>query len=118
MSLGQFYTTHADKILSCIGIPIEVKVVVEPFVGKGDLLAWVQSKTSATFEIYDIDPQLPECPQRDTLDNPPDYRDKFVVTNPQYLAKNKSPQTGRLLQDFYSPFNIHAPDRWYHYHSI
>jgi hypothetical protein len=28
--------------------------------------------------------------KRDTLKNPPNYKDKYVITNPPYLARNKS----------------------------
>jgi hypothetical protein len=60
--------------------------VIEPFAGKGDLLKWIESKE---VDAYDIEPKAAGILQRDTLLNPPDYKDSWVVTNPPYLARNK-----------------------------
>lgn len=87
--LGQFYTTNYEYILSNMKIPNDVKTIVEPFVGNGDLLKFIK-KTNYKLEIYDIDPKITDTIKRDTLKNPPDYTDKFVLTNPPYLARNKS----------------------------
>ena len=43
----------------------------------------------ANWECYDIEPHSNSI-QRDTLFNPPKYKDKWVITNPPYLAKNKA----------------------------
>jgi hypothetical protein len=85
-NLGQFYTTRAKYIMMDLleDLPKEVPVI-EPFCGNGDLLIFENS-----FEMYDIDPKKEGCIQRNTLMNPPDYRGKLVITNPPYLAKNKS----------------------------
>ena len=82
---GQFYTTNYDYILDGFTIP-DNSNIIEPFVGQGDLLNWIGSKP---VEKYDIDPKI-ECIHQDTLLTPPDYKDKFVITNPPYLAKNKT----------------------------
>jgi len=87
--LGQFYTTNYEYILSNMKIPNNVKTIVEPFVGNGDLLKFIK-KTNYKLEIYDIDPKITDTIKRDTLKNPPDYTDKFILTNPPYLARNKS----------------------------
>jgi hypothetical protein len=87
-TLGQFYTTKSDYILQGFVIPPTVISVIEPFVGNGDLLPWIGS--IPCMELYDIDPKIPEASKRDTLKNPPDYTGKFVITNPPYLARNKS----------------------------
>lgn len=89
---GQFYTTNNDYILSNLYIPENVKHIIEPFVGNGDLL-FMSKKYS--FELYDIHPNESilfnqKIIKQDTLKNPPIYRNKFVLTNPPYLAKNKS----------------------------
>jgi len=61
-------------------------VYIEPFYGEGDLA----KALDITFnEYYDIENEEPEH-KRDTLLNPPDYTDKWVITNPPYLAKNKA----------------------------
>ena len=70
--------------------------------GNGDLLYWLKQDgiNINNIEIYDIDPKpnikniLPNINLtdiiQDTLLNPPNYENKFVITNPPYLAKNKS----------------------------
>lgn len=91
--LGQFYTTNYEYILSNMEIPDDIDTIIEPFVGQGDLLRFIKK---GTIEAYDICPkklvvtEKIEIIQRDTLRNPPSYKDKFVLTNPPYLAKNKN----------------------------
>ena len=82
---GQFYTTNCNYILDKISIPPDAKLI-EPFVGQGDLVKWSKRDD---WEAYDIDPKC-DATQRDTLLDPPDYKDKFVITNPPFLARNKS----------------------------
>ena len=87
--LGQFYTTNSNYILSGMEINADNNFI-EPFVGNGDLITWLNNKGVDNVETYDIDPKI-ECNEiRDTLLNPPDYNDKFIITNPPYLARNKS----------------------------
>lgn len=88
--LGQFYTTNYEYILSNMEIPSNVINIIEPFVGNGDLLNFIENKKKYNLEIYDIDPKIAHTIKQDTLTNPPDYTDKFILTNPPYLAKNKS----------------------------
>jgi hypothetical protein len=88
--LGQFYTTNYAYILSNMEIPSNVINIIEPFVGNGDLLNFIENKKKYNLEIYDIDPKIAHTIKQDTLTNPPDYTDKFILTNPPYLAKNKS----------------------------
>jgi hypothetical protein len=85
-TLGQFYTTNYAYILQNMTIPPDVPII-EPFVGKGDLLGIVPP--SHTVECYDIQPKVANATQRDTLLSPPDYAGKFILTNPPYLARNK-----------------------------
>jgi len=84
----QFYTTNAKEILANIldYLPKNCKIV-EPFVGNGDLIPYIE-KITKDYEIYDIASKL--CPSTDTLLNPPEYKGKYVLTNPPYMAKNKS----------------------------
>jgi hypothetical protein len=84
----QHYTTNADKILCNLMeyMPLN-KIIIEPFVGKGDLIPYIKEKTDK-IEIYDLDSNL--CVSRDTLKYPPDYTEKYVITNPPYMARNKS----------------------------
>lgn len=85
---GQFYTTNYSHILQGLLIPRRTKTVIEPFCGKGDLLALVPP--SSKVELYDIEPKYPGTTQRDTLLDPPCYTGKYVLTNPPYLARNKN----------------------------
>lgn len=85
--LGQFYTTNYNYILQNMYIPDYVDHIIEPFVGRGDLLGFLNKPY--TFELYDIDPKCENTIVRDTLMNPPCYKNKFVLTNPPYLARNK-----------------------------
>lgn len=87
---GQFYTTNYEYILSNISIPDVVIHIIEPFVGNGDLLGFIKDKSKYTIETYDIDPKYAGSIQRDTLKDPPCYQNKFVLTNPPYLARNKN----------------------------
>ena len=98
--LGQFYTTNYEYILSNMRIPENVKTIIEPFVGNGDLLNFIANKRKYKVEIYDIDPKYTNTIKRDTLDFPPDYANKFVLTNPPYLARNKSKN-----KDLYDKYN-------------
>ncbi len=90
--LGQFYTTNRDYILQGLDIPQGTTEIVEPFCGKGDLIRGLGPEY--TISGYDIDPKHATgafpVQVRDTLLNPPDWTGKFVLTNPPYLARNKS----------------------------
>lgn len=87
---GQFFTTHYQYILQNLYIPEGVTHILEPFAGAGDLLKFLPDKSSYTVECYDIEPQHSMIIQRDTFSNPPCFQGKFVLTNPPYLARNKS----------------------------
>lgn len=88
--LGQFFTTNYQYILSNLYIPHNVKSIVEPFTGNGDLLNFINNIEDYDIECYDIDTKHNFIEERDTLINPPNYTDKFIITNPPYLARNKS----------------------------
>ena len=61
-------------------------VFIEPFYGQGNLSKTLNIQFD---EYYDISSDE-EIHRRDTLLNPPDYTNKWVITNPPYLAKNKA----------------------------
>ena len=94
----QHFTTRANQI--CNGlvdfIPANVKLV-EPFVGEGDLLSLFPNHQ---WEKYDIDPRCEDVIKQDTLTVPPSYAEKWVITNPPYLAKNKA-KDGKKIFDQY-----------------
>ena len=81
------YTTKAQQICANLVkyIPEDAKLI-EPFVGDGDLL---QLFPDHKWELYDIEDKGNNIVQ-DTLLSPPDYTNKWVITNPPYLAQNKA----------------------------
>ena len=89
-NLGQFYTTNYKYILDKLYIPVNVKNIIEPFSGKGDLIKFINKSSDKKYNIeeYDIDPHTDESIQRDTLLDPPNYENKFIITNPPYLERN------------------------------
>ena len=77
--LGQFYTTNADIILKDFQIPEQI---IEPFVGNGDLIQWAIKHGLKKYIAYDINPPKTlkyKCAVRNTLKNPPVYKNKFVI---------------------------------------
>jgi len=113
--MGQFYTTNYDYILQNFYIPKKEKNIIEPFVGCGHLLKFLervnpeesfrQTRTYSqyTIEAYDLKPGKTTCKLdiiiRDTLNNPPSYKNKFILTNPPYLARNKT-ETKELFDKY------------------
>jgi hypothetical protein len=87
--LGQFMTKNYNYILQDLFVPDNVKNIIEPFAGECDLLNFFD-KTKYNIECYDIEPRNNNIIKRDTIKNPPDYKNKFIITNPPYLARNKS----------------------------
>lgn len=90
---GQFYTTNYEYILDGFHIPSDDTIdnIIEPFTGKGDLIKWLIKKGNTyKLELYDIEPNYKGTIVRDTLNDPPNYKDKFILTNPPYLARNKT----------------------------
>lgn len=89
--LGQFFTTNHSYILQNMKIPENIKTIIEPFAGNGDLLYFIEEdKHKYNIECYDIDPKKDYIINRDTIKDPPEYTNKFIITNPPYLARNKS----------------------------
>ena len=90
--LGQFYTTNYAYILQNMRIPEGIHRILEPFAGNGDLLNFIDDaeKDKYNIECYDIEPKKDFIVRRDTLLCPPNFDDAFVITNPPYLARNKS----------------------------
>lgn len=89
--LGQFYTTNQEYILNGFKIPNKIVNIIEPFAGNGDLQNFIDKDNKKyKVEYYDIKPKKDYIIKKDTLNNPPDYNNKFLITNPPYLARNKS----------------------------
>ena len=71
-------------------IPQNIHKIVEPFAGNGDLIPYIKSQGEYEIKCFDIDPKQEYIIQRDTLNDPPLYSEFFVITNPPFLARNKS----------------------------
>ena len=85
--LGQFMTKRCDYILQDLQVPVNMQgVVMEPFAGECDLLKHYGIERT---ECYDLQPRNANTVQRNTFTEPPLFKDKFIITNPPYLAKNK-----------------------------
>lgn len=84
----QHYTNNSQYICeNLIQFLPEKGQLIEPFVGQGDLLKIIPNRS---IETYDIDFKSIAETIQDTLKFPPNYKNKWVITNPPYLAKNKS----------------------------
>ncbi len=104
--LGQYYTTRFDRVLDGLRPVSDLKVVViEPFAGEGHLIKWLNNFDDYKTELYDIEPKRSEITKRDTLKYPPDYDGKFILTNPPFLARNKS--KSKELFDMYKTDDLY-----------
>jgi len=102
--LGQFYTTHHEYILQNMKIPDYIINIIEPFAGNGDLISFIEKEqvsnnVSYNIECYDIEPTKSFIIKQDTIKHPPNYNNKYLITNPPYLARNKC--TNKSLFDKY-----------------
>jgi hypothetical protein len=104
---GQFYTVNSSYILKGLPTPPQdICSVIEPFAGQGDLITWLnQTGYNSNIEAYDIEPKASGIIQRDSLLNPPDYTDSWIITNPPYLARNKCKD--KTVFDFYSTNDLY-----------
>lgn len=103
-------TTNYDYILKDFEIPSNVNEIIEPFCGNGDLLKYLnnnfkKNNYNYTVSHYDIDPKLKDTVKRDTLNTPLNYTNKFVITNPPYLARNKC--KNKSIYDKYSTNDLY-----------
>jgi len=90
---GQFFTTNSASLLAPYVDLVRGKKVVDPFAGGGDLLRWAAENGAANLQGFDLEPcefDLCAIEPRDSLLNPPDLAGSFLVSNPPYLAANKS----------------------------
>ena len=99
-TLGQFYTDNYGYILKSLWRDYINGTIVEPFVGNGDLIKYVKEMDfEGNLELYDLDSKYLNYIKKDTLLDPPDYKDKWVITNPPYLARNKN--INKIIYDKY-----------------
>lgn len=101
--LGQFYTTNYTHILQNMVIPETISKVIEPFAGNCDLLNFLKPHHEVV--CYDIDPKNSYTIRQDTLLNPPNLDNCFILTNPPYLARNKC--ASKTIFDKYSENDLY-----------
>ena len=89
-TLGQYFTTNQQYILSGMKIPDNVVNIIEPFAGEEHLLGFITDRNRYNIECFDIDPKKEHIIRQDTINYPPSYHNRFIITNPPYLARNKS----------------------------
>lgn len=91
----QHFTENYKEIL--YNINFFPKEAVDPFAGNCDL---VKYSPNTQWELYDIDVKKPEVIYNDSLLNPIDYTGKTVITNPPYLAKNKTKEFSEIFEKY------------------
>lgn len=94
-ALGQFFTTKAERILEGWEHYVLGQVCIDPFAGEWDLLNWAQKNGAKDLIAFDIEPTNEETTFNDSLLNLPDCSNRFLISNPPYLAANKSKGRGR-----------------------
>jgi len=98
---GQFFTTKSNWLFPQVSEFIresQPEVVVDPFVGQGDLLAHVDQVVPQSMRVgYDIEP-VGDAIFNDSLVQVPKYPKSMIVTNPPYLAKH-SAKRKRVWED-------------------
>jgi len=89
---GEFFSRNAGYILEGFQeFKMKDQDIIEPFTGVGSLVEWLKINEYTNNVIqYDITPRTVDTIQRDTLVYPPDYTNKWIVTNPPYIARNKN----------------------------
>tara|TARA_Y100000389_G_scaffold187118_1_gene208203 strand:+ start:187 stop:1233 length:1047 start_codon:yes stop_codon:yes gene_type:complete len=105
---GQFFTTNYNHILQSLSIPSNVNHIIEPFAGNKDLIKYLdENYPNREFKIdcYDIDPKHDDIIMRDTLKDPPNFTGTYVLSNPPYLARNKSKD--KTLYDQYNTNDLY-----------
>lgn len=94
--LGKFYTENYQHIMQGFELPpLHETHFIEPFVGKGHLLEFLKSYYQTELDqmkidYYDLECHVEGTQVRDSIQNPPDYENKFILTNPPFLALNKT----------------------------
>ena len=87
---GQFFTTNASQLLEGFEDDVKGKCVIDPFAGNKDLIDWAMSHGAVNCKGFDIFPVHKDIIKNDSLMEPPDYTDLFLISNPPYLSKNKN----------------------------
>lgn len=78
-----------DELFNGCTRPPKGCIVIEPFVGDGEVLKWIG--TDNIVIPYDSDPKFPKVIRRNALIEKPKYYGTYVITRPPQLRKDDSP---------------------------
>ena len=104
--LGVFYTTEVTEIFKNIFDSFIKKYnkeeIVEPCCGNGDIVKYLNSKGIMNTLNYDIKKsEFENLTIRDTILFPVDLSNRWIITNPPFLAKNKMPKELKIKYKAY-----------------
>ena len=88
--LGQFCTENAAELLGGFEPLVSGKTVIDPFAGDCHLVNWAFAHGALSAITYDIAPKSSGIAPRDSILSAPIYTDRFLVSNPPYLSRNKN----------------------------
>lgn len=98
--LGAFYSTNIKELFNIVYEDFikqydKSKIIYEPCCGNGDIINYLINNDFLNIDIsnikyYDIINQsYKNVIIQDTIINPLDYNNSYIITNPPFLAKNK-----------------------------
>jgi hypothetical protein len=68
---------------------------IDPFAGDGIL-----KNICPELEMYDLSPKAEGIEKRDTLLDPPNYRSKWIISNPPYLFKSRTREFSEIFDKY------------------
>lgn len=88
--LGQFFTTNYKYILSNLNVPQNIKKIIEPFCGNGDLLNFID-KSKYTLECYNgyIEDIIKITKKRVRICNNLNFFYNIIFYKKNYIIKKK-----------------------------
>ena len=111
-SLGAFYTTKAKEVLDVVFNSFveyyDNGLIIEPCCGNGDLINFLNENKLFNTKQYDINNiSYKDLIVQDTITEPIDLNNNWIITNPPYLAKNKM---SKELKEKYNKYLIDCSD--------
>lgn len=112
--LGAFYSTNIKELFNIVYEDFikqydKSKIIYEPCCGNGDIINYLLNNEFLNIDIsnikyYDIINQsYKNVIIQDTIINPLDYNNSYIITNPPFLAKNKM---NKEMKDKYKDLKI------------
>ena len=88
-----------ERILQNFNKVVLGKNVIDPFAGECKIAKWAVKAGAKNVSGFDVLPSVEGVKPADVFNNPPDYSDyDILVTNPPFLAKNRS--KGEYAKEF------------------